>query len=1421
MQGNKKGTDGFSDSSSIGSLLDDADREVSSLTDRAFRSLCISEDTHFSESPDLTCQVLGGLRQGTVSHTQRKSGIWSQLPSQGTEHTGWAATLQQLPKYVQGEERYPKGSPPPTPAQRKLEIPVSGLRSSSKPLSKVSSLIKSFDRPDSQYGDLRPSSSKPPTLKTTPKFAPLPESGVNFCFDSAFLTVRRVPAEVSSAHPSSHPSGSMHREQESPKNSQAVGHCSSSFLPAPNDASGSFESKFLSPAHKPAKVEPARGNERAHKGTFLHSENSAFQSWNAIQPRVLKTNELTKATPESKAPKYYQTVPLLKEPHLPESNVSPSHARTGGNQEESRLPTGALTISRPWSSRDPATHISTTEEKASNSQSDLQRKPIQPPWRKTRTHKEGKESLEDASEEKKQPCKRTSPLYVNQNPQGQFPEDEAPELPGDLREHYTPPFSISKLLTPIIPTKHVLDSLNSQSTEIPSPQGQSNGYQEKEPDEGQPWDSYRSKAPSLLFHLKDVRKHVKSTYSPNHLLKGVDVKDVDEKVSDKANDKQEIVTNGVIFPNRLVDSPVGQFSKERSSEVLTAPYVSTQKDLRANANASSADNYPTPSSPPTTAKASFCVNGEATETHSCENNANGEVSLNLTRQGRGPDSSQQSRRKQLFLKFSSQEPENAKAAEMLQAHQVQNGFSRSDSRPKEPDQEADLQSPSSQQRPSPGPLSPEEEDVFYSDSQSDFMPSLQSKTKFSTSSSDQSFASFEDQQKVWCINSPHTDSKNHVGAGESQRNEESVRGRDRQPCSDLSNGTVCTDELSKGGGLQSGDGSASGGTPGKASIEEASLRDSWVGKRKVPPQAADFTVAPSSPSNKHILFAIKDNTLRATPIIKPIMLPLLRTLSLEDSASGGHQERESPRLNEEGQEIPSTPAFLHPLPANTQDTHGRPAVHQDPEDHQPTSGVAKSETVHPSEKEDRPSPPLLPKVVVAGSRRSSTDQLRPTALKFMSKNDFPEDDTEGKSPPDLLGMCWEVQMQDFKNNLLSTPRAAALEKRLVPSEMVASPNPSSLEGTSVCSLTASSIWDDACQTPSELGLPPRERPPQGSLQASPIPIPVTQKEDLPHTLLLEEACDSQLDTTLDLRPFSLRDSLVDMTSNSADLRERSEPPGHLERSVGKPPAVPPKTEKALRRAKKLANKRRKTDQRQGRPGESWEERPGTENSKRAEWRPLSPAEPPRQTSFPSVRSLPSPMHRHSVSSFSEHSRRGARELQLAKPLLPYPATEKVLQDPQSGEYFVFDLPHQVKIKTFYDPETDQYFKVPIPSSAGDSPEAPLADGLTDSHLLFPGLRPLPVTPLTPLRCSSQLSTPTFLEASPSMTTKVATVGHQGPHKTGRQCVPQVSRDSTQNVPGQCPEGPLQNSEEEEDRDAQNLELITINDLEDFATEGIS
>ncbi|XP_027623641.1 cardiac-enriched FHL2-interacting protein [Tupaia chinensis] len=1144
MQGNKKCTDGLSDSSSIGSVLDDADREVSSLTDRAFRSLCISEDTSFHDSdlarsPDITRQVFGTF-QGTVSHAHRKSGIWSQLPSQSTEHAGWASTFQQLPKYVQGEEKYPKSSPPPTPAQQRLEVPVSGLRSSNKPISKVSSLIKSFDRTESHHCDSRPPTSKPPALKNPPKFAPLPESGVNFCFDSAFLTVRRVPAEVSSTHQSSHQPGRKHGEQGSPKNPEMTCHGSSSFLPTPDNTASS---KFPSPPHKPAKGEPGRGKDWVHKGTFLHSENSAFESWDAHQPKLLERKDTAETVPESKAPQHHEDMPLLREPHPPECKVSPFQARASCSQEEGRLAAG------PWGSQDPGPQVFPVEGKLSSSQPEPQMKSTQPPWRKPKTGKGGKENLQDALEEKKRTDRRGPPLYTKHNPQGQLPENEALDMPLDPKEHYEPPFNISKLLTPIIPTKHAPDSADSQPEELAlSPPGQLNGYQEKEPSECQARDSYKSKAPSLLFNLKDVRKRVKSTYSPLPLLKGPD-----ERARGKVDGKQEPLSNGVFLPNGLEESPPNELSQERPAEAPTARHIGTQ-DPTASPSASPA--HPTLRSPPAVTKAPFCVNGEVAEkgSHEMDHDADGESEMGPSRSSWGPDSRERRPRKHLSLKLCNRETEAGKAEERSKTQYLERGLPRSISQETEPEREVGLQSSHVNQKVSPGPLSPEEEDVFYSDTQSDFMPGLKSKAKFSTSSSDQSFASFEDQHKTWFAESQREDRKKEVSASDSGKDEEE---HDESQLCVLSNGHASLEEHGTGASPREA-GSLSGGGSVEASTEEAHFSGSWTGGNKdtASSHAKALTPSPSSATNRHMLFAIKDNTLRATPVIRPVMLPLLRAMSSEDALGAGRKEEESrrPGWGEDAglcapgsQEVPSTPT-----PANVQGSHLMCEADEGPGDPGQVFNSARAEA----------------------SQSADPRKLGPWQLPTIT---LPEGDIEDQPPPQPLGACWEEQTQGFKSHFLSTPKAGPSGKRLVPGETVTSPNPSSLGEGSACSPAASSFWDEACQAPSELGLLPEE-PPRAGPWASPGSAPVTRREDLTHAVLWEAGSDPQAKSWAeDLRALSPRASAGH--------------PAQMERAAGKPPAVPPKTEKALRRAKKLASKRRKTDQAQERR-EGWEGPPG-------------------------------------------------------------------------------------------------------------------------------------------------------------------------------------------------------------------------------------
>ncbi|XP_069876901.1 cardiac-enriched FHL2-interacting protein [Dipodomys merriami] len=1409
MQGSKKGTDGFSDTSSIGSVLDDADREVSNLTDRAFRSLCISEDTSFHDSeltlsPDSNRQGFGSFHQEAVGHAHRKSGIWTQLPSQGTEHAGWAAAFQQLPKYAQGEERYPKTSPPPTPAQRRLEVPVSGLRSSTKPISKVSSLIKSFDRPESQHCDSRPPPSKPPALKNPPKFAPLPESGVNFCFDSAFLTVRRVPAEVSNPHQSAHQPGRNLGEQQSPKNSDMASPGSGSFLPAEDSATSSLESRFPSPPNKSIKSEPERSKEWAPRGTFLHSENSAFESWNAHQPKLQERKEVAESIPESKAPRHYEDKLLLKEPHAPDRKVSPCQVRPSCSQEETRAAPGSLCTSGSWGPRDPGAPVFPPEGKASCSQSEPQVKSSQPPWRKPKPSKGGKDPCQDTPEEKKQSHWRDLPPYSKHNPPGQFPDNDALDMSGDPHEHYSPPFNISKLLTPIIPTKHTLESSGPQPGHTsPSPPAQLNGYQEKEASQHLPRDGYKSKAPSLLFNLKDVRKRVKSTYSPSPLLKGFD-----EKHRSKTDSKQEaIISNGVMLPNGLEESPPNELSKESPADAPSTPHSGTQGDP----SDSTAEIHRTLNSPPTGTHTPFCVNGEAVERNSEKEEAEGEAELGPAKASWHPDSKERHPRKHLSLKLCDREPETGQATEKTK---VKNGLSRSISQETEPEQKVGLLVPPLSQKFSPGPLSPEEEEVFYSDSQSDFMPSLQSKAKFSTSSSDQSFASFEDQQKTWFPESQWEDKKKDTTAGDSQKDEKNVLEKDEPP----NHGEGGMEKPTQGGVLGIEGAELSTGRPRKTAVEEVNLRGSWIqGKQDTAlPHAKDTPPSPASAPNKHKLFPIKDNTLRATPVIKPIILPLLRTTACEESPSGGHREEElqRPGWGEEAggpcappnQEMPSTPTS-----AMLQGTCLKHTVSESLEDPWQVHTGAKIETSEQAHKGNFPPEPLtgggghgMSPLDVTHTLLSSDGKSRPTeggtlpTPRHVPTIAFPQEDLEVQP----LSTHWEGLQSQF----LSPPRAGPAGRRQVPSEMVASPHPSSLGESSTCSPAASILWDDTFQIPSDLGLLPEE-PPASSSLASQGPLRLTRREDLTHGLTWEaDSSDPQLEGAAeDVRTLSPKGTLLEMAASSAGPSEKSEHPAHLGRTASKPPAVPPKTEKALRRAKKLASKRKKMDRVQEKPGEAWE------NLQEPEHRPALPGDRP-QARFPVVRALPPPIHRHSVSGGPEPMGRRSWGPQSLTPLPPYPATQKILQDPQSGEYFVFDLSLQVKIKTFYDPETGKYVKVSVPSSEGVSPEPPLQDGLAPSYLLYPGFRPVPVTALTPLRCSSQLSAPTFLRQGPH-------TRPQSVHGGGLQPALGHRGDPTPQAADLHPREPPHSPEE--GTEVSSLNIISTEDLEDFATEGIS
>ncbi|XP_058649134.1 uncharacterized protein LOC131550773 [Onychostoma macrolepis] len=76
----------------------------------------------------------------------------------------------------------------------------------------------------------------------------------------------------------------------------------------------------------------------------------------------------------------------------------------------------------------------------------------------------------------------------------------------------------------------------------------------------------------------------------------------------------------------------------------------------------------------------------------------------------------------------------------------------------------------------------------------------------------------------------------------------------------------------------------------------------------------------------------------------------------------------------------------------------------------------------------------------------------------------------------------------------------------------------------------------------------------------------------------------------------------------------------------------------------------------------------------------------------------------------------------------FPITQrKLLQDPDSGEYFLVDMPVQVKTKTFFDPETKSYVQLPVQSPEAAVRQAPPLEVMnTPPLMLYHGYVPVPL-----------------------------------------------------------------------------------------------
>uniref|UniRef100_A0A8D0EIP5 Chromosome 10 open reading frame 71 n=1 Tax=Strix occidentalis caurina TaxID=311401 RepID=A0A8D0EIP5_STROC len=1366
MQGNKKHTEGHSDSSSIGSLLDDTDREVSSLTDRAFKSLCVAElEDSYNEpdlaiSPDFALQFSAKFHPGTLNHAIKKSNVCNKLTARNNEHTIWASTFQQLPKCVPEEKRIAKNNTFAT-ERKNLNLPVPGPRNS-KHVSKVSSLIKTFDKTADQGSGGSLIAIKQPIKNSFQKWKLSRGNDMAWWDDTDILSIQKELSEFSEASQGSHCLSGKHEPQKR-SNKIDLSYCGSDgYYPVLIEMSKVAKSNFSRSSKKALKNRSVKVNEPAKRGNFLHSENSAFESWN-IHHKKLTEKDKFPTPPEAAFTPPMPPPPIpaqLSPPALSQASVSP--------QSTSYRMVSPSAMSQAPNPSPPRPLATLTEGEAVGPQLGN----TCPPWRRQRATKEAAEKRQ-TSKEKFTASNETCSL--SKKATGAKPDMDVTPLakqvnsPGSI----SPSFNITELLTPIIPPKQEMDAVESELIPLTPPPTESTASRDHEGSAFGDYtsrDSYKSKASSLLFNLKDVRKRVKSIYTPSPLLRALE-----EKNKARENIQESTKMNATL--STLQEKSSKNIAEEDESSDITSILSGSvhRKDNKADLTGHFTDNYLTLSSPRTTADLLFYQTGDNLQQDNSKHkdlvkNTRDNENLPLFRH----ESSEPDLRK--HVQYPALKPfsrDNA-AGQPMQSPSVQG---------EENERQAAIQNENFTFKTLPNQHSPAE-NVPHSDTQTNVVVlGHEAQGKRSTSSSEQSFVSTVEQPLQ-----EDQRTKSEVGADSNKSHKE--RGKE-----------VGEDELEYYACIISGTGAAEkreGKVTGneqrslmkeKLSREKReetnSMDSSSDGMREMSiPRSEEPQTPPSSSSTKPSLFMIKDNTFRSPQVIRAVKLPLFRSFSLDDTVSSSYKEMES-RLMPPTEHKKQHQNMLHAQEVGwlASRRRGQQNVRDGTTDRgkEASEPGSASTALDPSLLEDRESfslgklmeedgetCALLNKVEKKNEesvcRRKEKPQTRKTRHSLTQPNLGLESDQAQNNP----SYPTERNTNYFKNRHLSNRRGGSCAKKIITRETT-SPVTDFISEDHTYSPVSHEALEDILHTEGAPVL----------LDNKPTISGLRETEDVTNPALLNMALKNQADMSSEEILDLARRNLL---SDSGGEAERLEPRGLGERAAGKPPAVPPKTEKALRRAKKLASRRKKMQEQQKKHQTEHTDTVGRKPShsgqtlaspSRLGYSHLHPA--PHSTSTPTETSTGRPSGTSAVSPSSSSTQR------------------KLLQDPDSGQYYVVDLPAEVNLKTFYDPETGKYVQVSVPSSEGNLDQPPSSEIMNSPYVSYPRVLPLPASSVAVLKSPSQLSEPTGL-------------------------MPAVPE------PAELPEDDTEETQVRVGKDMSptpNTDIVSLTDLDDFAAEGVS
>ncbi|NWI44081.1 CEFIP protein, partial [Picathartes gymnocephalus] len=1436
MQGNKKHTEGHSDSSSIGSLLDDTDREVSSLTDRAFKSLCVAEledpynEPELSISPDFALQLSAKIHSGTLNHDIKKSNVCDKLTARNNEHTIWASTFQQLPKCASEEKRIAKNNT--FALERKLNLPVPGPRNN-KHVSKVSSLIKTFDKTADQGSGSSLIANKQPIKNSFQKYKINHGNDIASWDDTDIVSIHKELSEFSEASQGSHCLSGKHEPQRRPNKVDLSYGDSDGYYPVLIEMSKVAKLNFSRSAKKALKTRNLKVSEPAKKGNFLHSENSAFESWNVHHKKLTEKEEFVDIKMKKEGLAYLEESPFVKGSHTREHKLSPVIATVAkkkekGFQTKPTPPEAAFPLPTP-SPPPPKPPTTLTEEESLSPQLGN----TCPPWRRQRATERAAGKRQAAKEKVTDSHKTSLSEKVTGVDSGLdvTPLAKQANSPGSI----SPSFNITELLTPVIPPKQEVGTAESELMPLTPPPTESTAsrdHEESTLDDYRSWDSGRLTASSLLFNLKDVRKRVKSIYTPSPLLRALE-----EKNKTREN-MQETTKINASFSTLHNKSEKNITEKDELSDIGSVLSSSVhEKDSKTDLSGHFTDSYLTLSSPQTTEDFPFCQTGENMQ----QDNSNHQDLVKNTGDNENfPSLRHESNERDLGKQqqYPAQRPfgkdnVDTKAGQPMQNHSVQG---------EEQERQAAIQNENFAFKTVLNQLLPEEDEPYSGSQTNTVVPGHEARGKRSTSSSEQSFVSTVEQplreepflpvpliEQTCLQESQRTDSE--MGSGSKKRHKErgtEVGEDELQDCACISPGTGAAEKREGGSVAGNEQRSLVKEKLGREKREEANSTNSASdGIRDISiPRSEEPQTPSSSSSTKPSLFLIKDNKFRSPQVIRTVKLPLLRSFSLDDTVSSSYREMErklmSPAVYKQHRNMLHAQevgwwASRHRGQQNVRDgatdrekgasEPGSASVTLDPSLLEDTESFSFRKLME----EDEKACALLNKFGKMNEESVYRSKKKPTKARHsLAQPIIGLENDQAQNNPSYPA---ERKTNYFKNHHLSNRKGGSCAKKIITRETI-SPVTGSMLEDHTCSSVSNDTLEDILHS---VGAPvlsdnfscsavtsPRSG---GSLAASSLSDKPTisglrETEDITNPALLNMALERQAYISAEeIIDSAQRNLLSDVAGEVGRLETR----GLGGRPAGKPPTVPPKTEKALRRAKKLANKRKKVQEQQKNHQTGHTDGVGRK---------------PTHSGETTVSASPlgySPLHPPLHSTFTPtETSTGKSGLASSS---PSSTQRKLLQDPDSGQYYVVDLPAEVNLKTFYDPETGKYVQVSVPSLEQNLHQSTSSEIKNSPYASYPRVLPLAASAVAVLKSPSQLSEPAWSVPAGPEPAELPEDGEQDYRYIEPVDTQPYTEPASYSYHHNAGETQVQLGKDASP--TQNTGIVTLTDLDDFAAEGVS